>query len=236
MRRKIRFASVLFTAALSLAASGVGAPSAQACGNSVLREVDPRMRMVARAERALEDGEHTKAAVGALQAFPDIHQTKGGTWLATRAARVLALAAVRTGGSLTVGKDFRGTTPEERSANLAWATSTMRELNKARPNDPAVQTDLAETLAATKASEGEAKAMLEALATKDLVATAQGYAALARLRAAARDAAGRDAALAKCKGMASDPGVCTAAPTREAAASKGSKPTQPSGGSGPGRS
>jgi hypothetical protein len=56
----------------------------------------------------------------------------------------------------------------------------------------------------------EAKAILEDLAQKDVLATPYAYAALAQLRDAAGDAAGRDEALAKCRTMAASKSICAA--------------------------
>src|SRR5262249_20888918 len=126
-----------------------------------------------------------------------------------RALRILALAAVRTDGALTVGA-MRGTTDAEKTQNLEWAVATLRGLNAKRPNNPALQTDLGEALAKSEQNKAEAQKLLGGLADKDLMASAEGYAALARLRQSAGDGAGRDAALKRCATMTTTPGICKA--------------------------
>ncbi len=69
-------------------------------------------------------------------------------------------------------------------------------------------TDLGEVLARDARTANEALTILGRLAASDLVTSARGYRALAALRETAGDAAGRDAALARCKTMAKTGDVC----------------------------
>ena len=120
----------------------------------------------------------------------------------------MALASVRTNGGPMIGGDWRATTAQDRAANLEWAIKTLRDQSTRRPQDPALQTDLGEALAKIPKYHPEAVKILGALAARDLVASAQGYAALARLRDAAGDKAGRDAAVKRCEGMSVDKAQC----------------------------
>jgi hypothetical protein len=182
---------------------------ARACGSSVRYVGDRHAPRIAAAEKALREGQHALAVAGVLEMFPDIRErTPNGASRLNRALRVMALAAVRSGGAITAGAAWRGGTAEERSANLAWATATLRALSDLRKDDPAAQTDLAEALAKDKPRRAEARSILEALAHKDLITSPQAYRALAELRGAAGDLAGRDAALKRCEAMATEPGVC----------------------------
>lgn len=206
-------------AGLASMALGAAAEPASACDNGVQIVVDTMTPRIARAERALREGKHTLAAVGVLQVFPNIRQgqiTEGP--LKLRAMRLMALAAVRTDGALTAGKQWRGTTAEEQRANIEWAIATLRGLDKVRPNTPSIQTDLGEALAKDGRSSAEALTLLSKLADRDLITSAEGYAALSRLREIAGDTAGRDAAAKRCEAMAKTPGTCRAGRTSGAAA------------------
>ncbi len=71
-------------------------------------------------------------------------------------------------------------------------------------------------MAQVPAQQGHAKEILEKLAMDDLLATPEGYRALAVLRAAANDDPGRTEALGRCKNMAKDASICVAPRTRKA--------------------
>lgn len=199
--------------ALMVPLFGAAAAPASACENGVELEVDYNTPRIARAERALNEEQFTLAAVGVLQVFPGIKNTKvTSSPLAGRAARIMALAAVRTEGALTAGKHFRGGTPEGKAANLTWAIDTLRALNTLHKKKPALETDMGEALSLSSASEHkeEALALLGRLASKDLITSAYGFAALARLREEAGDKAGGLAAAKRCEAIAKKPGICKA--------------------------
>lgn len=99
-----------------------------------------------------------------------------------------------------------------RAANLAWSIETLRKLNVARPNDPALQAELGEALARTPSGQDEAFQIPGGLAASDLMGSAHGYAALARLRSAKGDAAGSADASERCRAMATAASICPAAP------------------------
>ncbi len=105
--------------------------------------------------------------------------------LADRALRVAAQAIVRTRGDVDVVRDQRR--PLAPADNLRWALYTLRALQARRP-DATIATDLAEALAAAGEREAAWQALTD-LEQKDLMATAQGYAALARLRRETGDGA-----------------------------------------------
>jgi hypothetical protein len=196
----------------------VGAADARACGGEeIMPAVDYRVMGVAQAEQALRDGREVAAAGSILRMFPEIRGLKHEKDpLLNRAFRVLAMAATRAGGALRVEKEvpreilgtWRGAGAGERQANLEWSITTLRRLNEHRRNDPALQTDLGEALSKVDAHGAEALKVLGDLADKDLISSPEAYAALARLRAQTGDAAGRDAAAARCGTMTRDAAVC----------------------------
>lgn len=199
------------TAPFAFAFAMAAPASASACENGVEIEVDYNTPRIARAEKALNEGKYTLAAVGVLQVFPSIKSTAvTSSPLAGRAAKIIALAAVRTGGELTAGKHFRGGTPEDSAANLRWAVDTLRALNKLYKNKPALETDLGEALSMVAEHKDEALAILSRLASKDLITSAHGFAALARLRDAAGDKGGSEEAARRCEAIAKKPGICRA--------------------------
>lgn len=190
---------------------------ATACGTAVYREIDSNAVIVARAEQALSTGKNAHAAIEAVKAFPALKIVKPGTLpLADRALRILALASTRADGGLTVGT-MRGGTAADRASNLEWSITILRSLSEKRGNNPSYQTDLGEALAKVPAHRDEAKKILGELADKDLLTSAEGYAALARLRAESGDAPAREAAVKRCEAMTKTPKICevpaVAAPT-----------------------
>jgi hypothetical protein len=193
---------------------------AAACGNSVILATDANVRAVKQAEDKLNDGAPAEAAASILALkqldfvlSPETQINFGAfrkdLLLANRAVRIFALACIRLDGSIG---PWGNTKPEHRQMNVDWAAKMLKALSTAKQNDAASKTDKGEALART--SPAEAKPILEELAQKDVLATPYAYAALARLRAAAGDAAGRDEALAKCKTMAAKPGICEPAPPK----------------------
>ncbi len=176
---------------------------AVACGESIAFEVDPNVLLLSQAEGSLNTGKPRSAALDALKVFPKIKEAKpGSSYLLPRAQRIVALAIVRTDGLLTAGKVFTAATADDRRANLEWAVATLRRLSTAKKNNPAAQTDLAEALARLPETQSEALAALDKLARKDLVTSAHGYATLAKLRKAAGDDQGHEAAMKKYEALA----------------------------------
>lgn len=213
-RSLVRLVSaVCFVVPVALAAQPT---EAVACGESIAFEVDPNVLLLSHAETSLNGGKPRAAALDAIKVFPKIKTlAPGSSVLLPRAQRILAMAIVRTDGLLTAGKDFQASTSDERRSNLEWAVATLRRLSIAKKNNPAADTDLGEALARLPETQPEALATLDKLARKDLVTSAHGYAALARLRKAAGDTDGHEAAMKKYEAMAkkSQPAAPAAKPT-----------------------
>lgn len=218
---KIRW---LMVGAGAVVLSTVAPKPAAACGGAwfpiMEEQVDHRPMGIARAEKALDKGDAVAAAGMIIRMMPHIKTLDAKkSKLVARAQRVLAVAAARSGGALAVGDQvpvsvagtWLGKTGEHRNTNLDWSIQALRTVEKTKKDDPAAQTELAEALAAVPAHRTEAREILEKLAKKDLIASPQGYAALATLRSAAGDEAGRKVALKRCEAMAAKAGVCRTA-------------------------
>jgi len=104
---------------------------------------------------------------------------------------------------------WTGKTDAERQASLSWSVSTLRSELELKKDDPALQTELGEALSRSEAGRDEALALLESLATRDLVASPEGYKALAELRSRRGDQAGQALAMKRCESMAADSKVCS---------------------------
>lgn len=215
----MRVSKVWMAASILLSASLVAGPAA-ACGGEWIPwlEIDHRPQGVNRAEKKLEQGDYTAAAGFIIRMMPHVRQlrAKANDSVIGRAQHVLAVATVRSKGSLGVAHEvpdyargsWLGKTEPAKNDNLNWAVDTLRQLNQLKKDDPILQTELGEGLAQLVAHHQEARAILERLAGKDLIATPQGYAALAKLRALGGDADGRQAAVERCRTMAGPAAVC----------------------------
>ena len=192
------------------------AQDAQACGSAMRLDPTPArptpVQEIARAEKALEGGSSLTAAQAVFNNFPGVRAAKvGSNPLETRAVRVLALAVVRSDGTVDEKKARVASgngvewTP---ASNLAWAVQSLREIDAARPNDPTVQADLGEALSKTASGQAESLKILQGLAQKDLMGSPHAYAALAKLRTQSGDLAGAEAAIKRCEEMSKTPGVC----------------------------
>ena len=213
---------VLPAAFCAVFAAGEGA--AFACGGAINLEFAPSaptpVQQIAKAEKSLESGQNLTAAQSVFSAFPDIRNaTVGNDGVETRALRVMALAVVRSDGTVdekkahVANKNGSEWTP---ASNMAWAVQALREVDEKRPNDPAVQADLGEALSKTASGQAEAMKILGGLAQKDLMGSPRAYAALAKLRSQSGDLAGAEAAIKRCEEMSKVPGVCKpAAPTAQ---------------------
>lgn len=200
------------------AIGGVSSEAA-ACEESISFEIDPKVMLLSQAETSLNAGKARAAAVNVLNAFPKLRTSEGSDAMQARGQRILALAVVRTEGLLSVGEVMKASTAEERRANLEWAVATLRKLNEAKKNVPALETELGEALSKLPETQGEALAVLDRLAGKDLITSPQGWAALAKLRRDAGDQEGGEAAARRHEAMTKPgKGAPAAAPARPASA------------------
>ena len=198
--------------------------SSFACGGDWFPEVqiDPRIRGVAEAEKTLAAGNYLAAAGSVVRMMPHIATLPlKGDALTARAARILAVAIAREGGTLALEQEvpaevlghWLGKTKGDQAKNLAFSVDTLRrelKLGEATPQkgDPGLMTELGEALSKVDSGQDEARALLESLAARDLVASPQGYRALAELRSQKGDEAGQKLAMKRCENMASDSKVC----------------------------
>ncbi len=203
----------LFTGGQASACGGEWIPAVE-----MMQQVDYRPQGVARAEKDLQGGKYAAAAGAIIRMMPHIKSltAKESSSIVARAQHVLAVATVRSEGKLAIRREvpkfvqgsWLGTTPEQRRVNLEFAAATLRRVSELKDSDPQVQSELGEALAQLSGREAEAKTLLEKLADKDLIATPEGYAALARLRKSGGDQTGQVAALKRCQAMSEDPKIC----------------------------
>jgi hypothetical protein len=195
------------------------AQDARACGGEWYPElaIDPRIHGVAQAEKALANGNRLAAAASVIRMMPHIKslKSKPGS-LVARAERVLALALSRSQGALAVAaevpadvlRSWRGATERDSSANMAWSVAVLKHQSESKSDDVALKTDLAEAMARTPEHRAQARTMLEELAKRDLIASPEGYAALAALRSQSGDTDGQRLALKRCEAMAKSQDAC----------------------------
>jgi hypothetical protein len=193
---------------------------ARACGGEWYPEVmiDPRIYGVAQAEKSLQSGKVLAAAASVIRMMPHIKslKSKPGT-LVARAERVLAVALSRSHGALTVQSavpldvlgSWQGAKTGERAANLAWSVEVLKRQADSKSDDVSLKTDLAEAMARVPEHRAEARTILEDLAKRDLIASPEGYAALAGLRSESGDADGQKLALKRCEAMAKSQDACS---------------------------
>jgi hypothetical protein len=208
------------TVALALSAiSLLTSASSLACGGDWYPEVqvDPRIRGVLEAEKSLAKGDYSAAAGSVVRMMPHLETLDPKRDpLVARAERVLAVAIARENGKLALEQQvpaqvlghWLGKTVADQSKNLAWSVSALRTELTLKKDDPGLQTDLGEALSKAEGSRDEARVLLESLAARDLVATPQGYKALAELRQQQGDEAGQQVAMKRCESMASASKVC----------------------------
>jgi hypothetical protein len=192
---------------------------AAACGGEWYPEVsiDHRIHGVAQAEKSLANGNRLAAAASVLRMMPHIKtlKSKPGS-LVARAERVLAVALSRSQGALAVDREvpsevlgaWRGAKEGESAANLAWSVNVLKRQSSAKADDVSLKTDLAEAMARLPEHRSEARSILEDLAKRDLIASPEGYAALASLRSASGDQDGQKLALKRCEAMAKSQDAC----------------------------
>jgi hypothetical protein len=194
-------------------------PEAEACGGEWYPEVmvDPRIHGVAQAEKALSSGNRLAAAASVIRMMPHIKslKSKPGS-LVGRAERVLAVALSRSSGVLPISKEvplevlsgWQGAKEGESRVNLAWSVEVLERQSDAKQDDVGLKTDLAEAMSRVPERRSEARAILEDLAKRDLIASPEGYAALAALRSQSGDSDGQKLALKRCEAMAKSQDAC----------------------------
>jgi hypothetical protein len=196
---------------------------AGACGNGMRgRQVhDPMRRLVfdqqeevvvprlQLAEGALREG-NLMLAAAELDAVTS-RIPKAPPRLRARFERVASLVSVRADGQWPLLKPGAENGPAARARVLQTAVTKLRQRLAASPADPIRLTDLGEALAALPKHRKEAKNILEALLSRDLLTSAHGYAALSRLRSVAKDEAGAEAALNACRKLDEKGLVCPGA-------------------------
>lgn len=204
----------LVLAALVSAAVVAPRSSAQACHNSVERVLDATTRSVRLAETLLTHGAYQAAVKEALAAFPMVlqltHRARR-AGLFARAQRVVALAAVRSGGAVRLASHMSGKTASQKAANLAWAAMLLR-MHHARTNDVVVQVELAEALAALPAERAEAYGLLKELGDGDVLPTARAWGLLAELARDRGDVGAAERADRRCREIAPKDGICDPEP------------------------
>lgn len=203
-----------------------------ACGNAIEMRLTPT-NLVADGERLVAEGK-ARGAVDHVDPIVNSPLKIGDSPLLDRALIVWARAVVRSDGELAMPPEWtrpaatapasREGTPSERDKNLAEAILLFEQVLEKKKDDPIAQTDLAEAKARLAAERKSAMASLEALEKKGVMASAWGYAALAKLRAEspagapgwinasrrASDAGERLVSLERCDAMAKRKELCTA--------------------------
>ena len=197
---------------LALATVVLPARRVDACHNSVERVIDVANQSVRRAEARLADGAYQAAIHEVLGTFPEAlqltHRAPRAALFA-RAQRVVALAAVRSGGAVRLGKHMPGRTASQRAANLAWAALLLR-VHHARSGDVVIAAELAEALSAAPAGRAEAHALLKELGDGDVLPTARAWALLARLERERGDVTAAARAIRRCREIAPGTDTCEA--------------------------
>jgi len=162
---------------------------ASACGNAVLTVVDLAVSKLSAAEYHLHYDRAQTATRFVLMYSPRIRSKKlGKNILINRALRLMAVSVARLNGDFIAhrgNKDWPNKTEADRAGNLSWAIDTLQKLSKAKPDDPSLQTDLGEVLAKRPKHRAQAAKMLRSLEKRDLLTSAHGYRALAKLRRSA---------------------------------------------------
>ncbi len=203
------------------ALAGLDPAASEACINGVEVQIDPRVQMLANAEADAAEGRILDALAATELAFPGRGPAKSP--LHERALVVTAKAIARSEGRY--GPGGKAAADEAiRAENLTFAASVLEARLQKLPSDAASRTDLAEALSMLPARRKEAALMLGELEQRNVMASAHGYRALAKVRKeagqgkpgwlaaplAAFAAAPREMALARCERMATTKDVCRA--------------------------
>ena len=163
--------------------------SADACGYAIEVRTDPLAQAVSTAERASAGGDQRAAVGKLLSVAPDLWSKKAGSsYVGDRALRVAARAIVRSNGDVSPSEVIRTKTKATNASDrpdhgVEWASKLLEGFAAKTKGEPETMTDLAEALERLPGRRSEAKALLGSLEKQDLMTSAFGYAALARIRA-----------------------------------------------------
>jgi predicted Zn-dependent protease len=202
MRTK-KLASVVIAAGLGMLALG-GVPRtayASECGMGDVDWFSGERVLVSQADELLDAGQPKEAAKVIQSLWPRMHEARPVTGSLPHIAegvRVMALASVRSSGDVPSASGWASDTAAERAANVRWGISRLRMLASASPDNRSAKVDLGEALSRVPGSEAEALALLEGVQAEHAITSAEGFAALARLRAAQGDVDGAADANAEC--------------------------------------
>lgn len=181
------------------------APSlALACWNEVRLNTDAEAKAVDKAQVQLQQGDPA-AAIATLRAtygqkavlFPD--RITSSEPLGRKARGLISIAMIRDG--RIDPKSGQAANKSRRSQLRRLATDWLRRA--ALSDDPLARARHAEALSQDPKQAKAARAALEQLAQDDLLAEAEAWLALARLRSAAGEAEGAQHAVGRCVTLAS---------------------------------
>jgi len=178
---------------------------------SLLGPDEQAITMLVKAEEGVRLGNYWLAATELDQIRMEVGMNANER-VKSRFGRISALVSIRTGGRWPFWVAGEPNNGAERQLILDEAVGILRRRLTEAPSDPIRTTDLGEALAGTASHRAEARRLLESLATKDLVTSAHGYAALSRLRAQAGDRRGAASALELCRRLDGKGLACGAAP------------------------
>jgi len=195
----------LHMAALAAAVALLCPPPARACHNGIIYELDDDVRVIVRAEQLVAGGRDDRALRAASRAVARMRRAGGRAAQdhIRRAQRVMAVAVVRVGGKVDLGR-YRvvsWTSEPQRLSNLRWARDLLAGL-RGGGGDPVLDARYAEALSRFDDQRDEALTILRGLATEDLMPDAWGYRALWDLERAGGDRTAAASALAECRARA----------------------------------
>lgn len=201
----------LLATLLGLSLLTVAPPPAEACINGVMRQRVPSIKDLQNAEDLIAQGQYKKALRllkrGNLRRVPRRLGARGSKVrnLIQRRSRLYAAIAIHTGGKYRLDGSCCSRTKASRRGNLKAALRMLPKQKKGKA-DPINDSLRAEALAAMPGGKVKAAAILEDLAKRDLIPTAQAWLTLAKLR---KDPAARKDALTRCKRASRDGRMCS---------------------------
>jgi hypothetical protein len=230
MSKSTRLRWVVSGLGLSLAFLVSPRPGA-ACEHSMQIELSPRQMALSQARPLADQGYLSSASRMALGVLPK-DAVVGKEIEVDRLLGVEAIAVVRSGGRLNQDP---AASPEARAPERAIeaALRTLEAIAAARPQDTLAKVDVAEALSRLPGRRDEALRVLEDLERKNVLPSAWGYAALARLRTdpapeapgwvagplAALGASPAQLSRGRCRAMTRDDAICAEVVKTEAAPS-----------------